>query len=55
VAEPYRSGTACESLQPEALDIVDMPAPVRVEGRLLDEVSAAGVNVADTHHRLFRN
>lgn len=33
---------------PEVLDLVQVPDPVAVDGRLLVEVSAAGVNFADT-------
>ncbi|WP_456598786.1 Zn-dependent oxidoreductase [Blastococcus sp. SYSU DS0616] len=40
---------------PEVLDIVDLPDPVPGEGQKLYDVSAAGVNFADTHHRLPRN
>ncbi len=34
---------------PEVLDVVDLPDPVAVEGQTLHDVSAAGVNFADTH------
>src|SRR3954454_7351368 len=37
---------------PEVLDVVDLPDPVPGEGQQLYEVSTAGVNFADTHHRL---
>jgi hypothetical protein len=37
---------------PEVLDVVDLPDPTPGDGRQLYEVSAAGVNFADTHHRL---
>ena len=37
---------------PEVLDVVDLPDPVPGDGQQLYEVSAAGVNVADTHHSL---
>jgi NADPH:quinone reductase-like Zn-dependent oxidoreductase len=37
---------------PEGLDIVDLPDPVPGDGQQLYEVSAAGVNFADTHHGL---
>ncbi|MEX5721457.1 Zn-dependent oxidoreductase [Geodermatophilus maliterrae] len=40
---------------PEVLDVVDLPDPVPGDGRQLYEVSAAGVNLADTHHRLSCN
>ena len=36
---------------PEVLDVVDLPDPVPGEGQRLYEVSSAGVNFADTHHR----
>jgi NADPH:quinone reductase-like Zn-dependent oxidoreductase len=34
------------------MDIVDLPAPTPAEAQELYEVSSAGVNFADTHHRL---
>src|SRR5918911_600462 len=34
---------------PEVMDLVDLPDPVPGEGQQLYEVSAAGVNFADTH------
>ncbi len=37
---------------PEVLDVVDLPDPVPGNGRQLPEVSAAGVDSADTHQRL---
>jgi NADPH:quinone reductase-like Zn-dependent oxidoreductase len=37
---------------PGVLDVVDLPDPVPGDGQQLYEVSAAGVNVPDTHHRL---
>jgi NADPH:quinone reductase-like Zn-dependent oxidoreductase len=37
---------------PEVLDVVDLPAPVPGDGQQLYEVIGAGVNPADTHHRL---
>jgi NADPH:quinone reductase-like Zn-dependent oxidoreductase len=37
---------------PEVMDIVDLPDPVPGPGQKLYEVSSAGVNFADTHHRL---
>ena len=36
---------------PEVMDVVDLPDPVPGEGQQLYEVSTAGVNFADTHHR----
>ena len=36
---------------PEVLDVVELPDPVPGEGQKLYEVSSAGVNIADTHHR----
>ena len=36
---------------PEVLDVVDLPAPVPGEGQQLHDVSPAGVDYADTHHR----
>jgi len=35
----------------QVLGIVDLPDPVPSEGQQLYEVSTAGVNFADTHHR----
>ena len=35
---------------PEVLDVVDLPDPVPGDGEQLYEVSAAGINDADTHH-----
>ena len=37
---------------PEVVDVVDISEPVAARGQQLDEVSTAGVNVADTHHLL---
>ena len=37
---------------PEVLDVVDVPEPTPGEGQQLYAVSTAGVNYADTHHRL---
>jgi NADPH:quinone reductase-like Zn-dependent oxidoreductase len=36
---------------PEVLQIVDVPEPVASPGQALLDVSTAGVNFADTHHR----
>jgi NADPH:quinone reductase-like Zn-dependent oxidoreductase len=36
---------------PEVLDVVDVPEPVPGDGQRLYEVSTAGINFADTHHR----
>jgi NADPH:quinone reductase-like Zn-dependent oxidoreductase len=36
---------------PEVMDIVDLPDPTPDSGQQLYEVSSAGVNFADTHHR----
>ncbi|TKJ30285.1 Zn-dependent oxidoreductase [Blastococcus sp. CCUG 61487] len=38
---------------PEVLDVVDVPDPVPGPGQQVYEVSSAGVNFADTHHRLL--
>jgi len=35
---------------PEVMDVVDLPDPLPADGEVLYEVSAAGVNFADTHH-----
>ena len=40
---------------PEVMDVVDLPDPVPGDGQQLYEVSAAGVNYADTHHRESSN
>jgi hypothetical protein len=37
---------------PEVLDVADLPDPAPGDGQQLYEVSSAGVNFADTHHRL---
>ena len=39
---------------PEVLDVVDLPDPVPGPGEEVYDVSAAGINYADTHHRLSR-
>jgi hypothetical protein len=36
---------------PEVLDIVDVPEPIPGQRQTLFDVSTAGVNFADTHHR----
>jgi NADPH2:quinone reductase len=36
---------------PEVLEIVDLPEPTPAEGEQLFDVSTAGINYADTHHR----
>jgi NADPH:quinone reductase-like Zn-dependent oxidoreductase len=36
---------------PEVLEIVDVPAPTPGQGEQLYDVSTAGINYADTHHR----
>jgi NADPH:quinone reductase-like Zn-dependent oxidoreductase len=40
---------------PEVLDVVDVPEPEPGPGRSLFDVSTAGINDADTHHRLSGN
>jgi NADPH:quinone reductase-like Zn-dependent oxidoreductase len=40
---------------PEVLDVVDLPDPTPGPDQKLYDVSTAGVNFADTHHRLSRN
>jgi hypothetical protein len=37
---------------PEVLEIVDVPEPTPGDGQQLYDVSTAGINFADTHHRL---
>ena len=39
---------------PEVLDVVDLPDPVPGDGEQLYEVSAAGINFADTNQALSR-
>jgi NADPH:quinone reductase-like Zn-dependent oxidoreductase len=40
---------------PEVMDVVDLPDPVPGDGETLFDISLAGVNYADTHHRLSAN
>ena len=40
---------------PEVLDVVDLPDPAPGEGQELYDVSAAGMNYADTHQRVSPN
>ncbi|MGY1749067.1 hypothetical protein [Modestobacter sp. SYSU DS0511] len=40
---------------PEVMDVVDVPEPEAGPGQQVYDVSAAGVNFADTHHRESRN
>jgi hypothetical protein len=40
---------------PEVLDVVDIPEPEPGPGHELYDVSTAGINFADTHHRPSRN
>jgi len=40
---------------PEILDVVEFPEPEPGPGQRLYEVSTAGVNYADTHHRVSRH
>jgi len=37
---------------PEVLDVVDIPEPESGPGQTLHDVSTAGINYADTHHRV---
>jgi hypothetical protein len=37
---------------PEVMDVVELPDPAPGDGEQLYEVSSAGLNYADTHHRL---
>ncbi|WP_089304694.1 Zn-dependent oxidoreductase [Geodermatophilus pulveris] len=37
---------------PEVLDLVDLPDPVPADGQQLSDVSTAGIDFADTHHRV---
>jgi NADPH:quinone reductase-like Zn-dependent oxidoreductase len=36
---------------PEVLEVTDVPEPEPAEGQKLYDVSTAGINFADTHHR----
>ena len=38
---------------PEVLDVVDVSEPEAGPGQTLLDVSTAGVNYADTHHRVY--
>jgi NADPH:quinone reductase-like Zn-dependent oxidoreductase len=38
---------------PEVLEIVDVPEPTPGPGQQLYDVSTAGLNFADTHHREY--
>ena len=40
---------------PEVLDVVDLPDPTPGDGEQFYEVTSAGINYADTHHRLSAN
>ena len=40
---------------PEVMDVVDLPEPEPAPGQKLYDVSTAGINFADTHHRLSRD
>jgi NADPH:quinone reductase-like Zn-dependent oxidoreductase len=40
---------------PEVLDVVDVPEPKPGDRQQLYDVSTAGINYADTHHRLSVN
>jgi NADPH2:quinone reductase len=52
-AEPYSPGVRCIQITrfggPEVLDQVELPDPVPTTGTQVYEVTAAGVNFADTH------
>jgi hypothetical protein len=41
--------------RPEVLSVVDVPEPEAGPGQTLHDVSAAGVNYADTHHPVSSN
>ena len=55
-ARPWASQHASRAIPrvggPEVLDVVALPDPVPGDGQQLFDVSTAGVNYADTHHRL---
>ena len=38
---------------PEVMDVVDLPDLVPAEGEQLFDISSSGVDLADTHHRVF--
>jgi NADPH:quinone reductase-like Zn-dependent oxidoreductase len=40
---------------PEVLEMVDVPDPTPGDGQTLYDVSTAGINYADTHHRVSLN
>jgi len=40
---------------PEVTDVVDLPDPVPGAGEVRYDISSAGVNYADTHHRESSN
>ena len=40
---------------PEVLDVVDLPDPVPGDDEVLYDTSSAGINFADTHHRVSPN
>ncbi len=40
---------------PEVLDVVDLPEPEPGPGRRAFDVSTAGIDYADTHHRVSAN
>ncbi|WP_089304698.1 Zn-dependent oxidoreductase [Geodermatophilus pulveris] len=46
-----RAGRITEVGGPEVMDVVDLPDPTPGDGEQLFEVSAAGIDFADTHHR----
>jgi hypothetical protein len=53
--QPMRAVQITRFDGPEVLDVVDIPEPVPGPGQKLFGVSTAGVNDADTHHRLSSN
>ena len=50
-----RAGQITRFGGPEVLDVVDVPEPTPGDGQQLYDVSTAGINFADTHHRLSVN
>jgi NADPH:quinone reductase-like Zn-dependent oxidoreductase len=40
---------------PEAFDVVDLPEPTSGPGQTLSDGATAGINQADTHHRVSSN
>jgi NADPH:quinone reductase-like Zn-dependent oxidoreductase len=52
---PVRAVQITRVGDPDVLDVVDIPEPEAGPGRRLYDVSAAGINDADTHRRGTRS